>query len=184
MSEVRTAITDFVLSAIAGTAVLFLALFGSFFVRDAPEQISLLEQKIKSQEANHAKITDQLKTQISSLQSKLGDKQNNERLEQVRMHSERINAIGTLIANGNVIARTFEDTNNKDLIAAEYREWEQQVLVALSVKFDQGYVSQFSAVRGNGLMLLNHNIEGDGWYSLLQGKLVFLNAMLTEIRKQ
>jgi len=54
--------------------------------------------------------------------------------------------------------------------------------VALSVKFDQGYVSQFSAVRGNGLMLLNHNIEGDGWYSLLQGKLVFLNAMLTEIR--
>jgi hypothetical protein len=142
MSEVRTAIMDFVLSAIAGTAVLFAALFGVFFVSDAPEQI------------------------------------------QVRIHNEQINTIGTLIANGNAIARTFEDAYNKDLIASQYREWEQQVLAALSVKFDQGYVSQFSAVRGNGLMLLNHNFEGDGWYSLLQGKLAFLNAMINEIRKQ
>ena len=46
------------------------------------------------------------------------------------------------------------------------------------------YLAPFGSAKGTGMSLMNHNIEGNGWYSLLEGKLAVLNGFLVELRKR
>jgi hypothetical protein len=90
-----------------------------------------------------------------------------------------------MIAGANQIAKGFEENNDKDAIMIQYASWEQSTLATLAANpFGIEYISQFGSARGTALSLMNHNVEGNGWYSLLQGKLLVLNSFLTEVRKQ
>jgi hypothetical protein len=55
-------------------------------------------------------------------------------------------------------------------------------LQMLNTSVGSAYAVQFESAKGNGLMLVNHNFEGGGLYSLLQGKLTVLNFFLSEFR--
>ena len=127
-----------------------------------------------------------LKAEIATLQSKLDDREaeRKARVESARVRDAKISVITDCIADGNRIARDFEEHDDKDAVMQQYRAWEQTVLSVLSQKFDPSYVNQFASARSIGMTLMNHNYEGGGWWSLLQGKLNVLNSFLTELRKQ
>jgi hypothetical protein len=50
--------------------------------------------------------------------------------------------------------------------------------------FGLTYLAPFGSARGTGMNLINHNIDGNAWYSLLQGKIAVLNGFLIDLRKQ
>jgi hypothetical protein len=173
-------------------------LFAVFFVRDAPDQIAAATKAIDDLKSEDAKVVtelrakyedevSQLNKKIVELQLKLDDREEKRRLQnaQTRLKNDRINAISGLIATGNKIAITFEQKDDKELIKSQYAEWERDALEILaSDAFGTPYLAIFSSARGTGTYLLNHNLEGDGWYSTLQGKIAVLNAFLLELRKQ
>jgi hypothetical protein len=197
INDARKAVQDFFLAMVVASIFVLALLFVVFFVKDAPRQIALAENTIKSLKTENAqtieqlkkenaKTVDQLKADIANLQSKLDNQetQRRERLEQLRVRNERINVLAEIITDGNQIAKTFEEKDDKDLIQSQYRAWEQRTLEVLLNKFDVSYLSQFGSTRGTGFVLMNHNYEGNGWCSLLQGKLNVLNTFLAEARKQ
>jgi hypothetical protein len=110
-------------------------------------------------------------------------KQQEHEADQQRLRTDQINLISVLVDGGNRILKEFEEKNDADLIKAHYLEWEQAALTLLPKKFGVGYLNQFASARGTGMMLLNHSVEGGGWYSHLQGKLNVLNAFSVELRK-
>jgi hypothetical protein len=144
------------------------------------------EKAMRRLEAEKQNDINRLNAEISELKIKLDDReaQRRERLEQIRIREERINAVAGAIATGNGIAKVFEEKNDKELIVQQYRVWEEDVLNMLSAKFGVAYLAQFGSARSTGMTLLNHNFEGAGWYSLLQGKLIVLNGILLELRRQ
>jgi len=186
MNDARKAVQDFFLAMVVSSIVVLTILFMGFFVRDAPVQIALAKDAIRSLKTDNAKAIEQLNATIADLQSKLDDRdaQRQERTKQQHVHDERVNILATLILQANQIAKDFEEKDDKDAIQTQYRAWERRTLEALSSKFDVSYLSQFGSARGTGLALMGHNYEGGGWYSLLQGKLNVLNAFLAELRKQ
>ena len=163
--------TDFFLAMVVSSIVVLTILFMGFFVRDAPVQIALAKDAIRSLKTDNAKAIEQLNATIADLQSKLDnrDAQRQERTKQQHVHDERVNILATLILQANQIAKDFEEKDDKDAIQTQYRAWERRTLEALSSKFDVSYLSQFGSARGTGLALMGHNYEGGGWYSLLQG---------------
>jgi hypothetical protein len=125
------------------------------------------------------------KVEIEDLQKQLDDRQKQQAAaaERERRRVDQVNELSAAIQTGTLIMREFEEKNDPELIQSQYRNWEKTVLDKLSQKFDVSYVNQFASARGTALMLLNHNMEGNGWYSLVQGKLTVLNSMLGELRK-
>ena len=192
------ALRDFFVFAVVASALVLSVLFVVFFVRDAPDQMTLATNTIDGLKREHQKTITELKAtheseisklqaKIAELQFKLDDReaQRRERNEQIRLRNERINAIATFIAGANQIVKTFEEKDDKDLIRSQFLEWERGALEVLaSSEFGISYLSQFGSARGTGVMLLNHNIEGNGWYSAVQGKLAVLNTFMMELRKQ
>jgi hypothetical protein len=133
-----------------------------------------------------------------------------------------------------VIAKSFGEKNDKDLVRDQYLEWERDALESLaSTTFGSVYLAPFGSARGTGIWscdasvvmaglvpaihvrlsgadearliaamatieglldgvgsedspmsLMNHNIKGNSWYSLLEGKIGVLNGFLLELRKQ
>ena len=112
------------------------------------------------------------------------ERRRREHEEEVRVKNERINTIEGLIATGNVIAKSFAEKNDKDLVKEQYLEWERGALESLaSGTFGVTYLAPFGSARGNGMSFMNYNIDGNGWYSLLQGKIAVLNGFLIEFWK-
>lgn len=99
--------------------------------------------------------------------------------EQRREIAKKITAF---VQEGNKIAKTFEDKNDKELIGRQYDDWNNRCDVMLNTGVGESYAAQFESAKGNGLLLMNHSIEGDEIYSLLQGKIAVLNSFLTEFR--
>jgi hypothetical protein len=193
LNDAKKAVLDFFLAAVASSFLVLAFLFAVFFVRDAPKQAVIAENTISSLKVDNARTiaglkeengrtVAQLKSEMANLQSRLNDRDIARRAQQLR--DEQINDIAGMIAAGNAIAKTFEERDDKDLIRSQYSEWEKNALEILSTKFGVGYLAQFGSARGTALMLVNHNIEGDGWYALLQGKLAVLNGFISELRKQ
>jgi hypothetical protein len=100
-------------------------------------------------------------------------------LEQRR---EIVKKITECIQEGNQIAKTFEVKNDKDLITSQFDGWNDRCDDTLKENIGDAYSVSFEAAKGNGLMLMNHSIDGDGVYSLLQGKIAVLNSFLSEFR--
>jgi hypothetical protein len=123
---------------------------------------------------------ERLQTDNSDLQSKITA------LEQKQQsNSQKLAAnLGSLVQEGNGIAANFEKSNDTQAIERDYRTWEAKALSFLNDKMGVEYLAQFQSARGNGLALMNHSMEGDGWYALLQGKLGALNAMMLEERSK
>jgi hypothetical protein len=189
---------DFFVFGIASSALVLVGLVAIFFLRDAPDQIAAATKDIDNLKRENAKAitdlkakydddTNQLNKKIVDLQLRLDDRERNRRQheEEIRVKNERINTIAGLIATGNVIAKSFEEKNDKELVKEQYLEWERGALDSLaSGTFGVTYLAPFGSARGPGISLMNHNIEGNGWYSLLEGKLAVLNGFLVELRKQ
>jgi hypothetical protein len=87
------------------------------------------------------------------------------------------------IDEGNSISRTFVLKNDKDLITAQYRGWEAGCTAVIKPLLGAPQLAQFQSARGNGTYLLDHNIEGDAVYALLQAKITVLNNFLVELRR-
>jgi hypothetical protein len=71
MKDVRTAVGNFVLSAIATTVVFLLILFAVFFVRDAPEQARLAKTTIAQVGHDSSTTIEGLKAEIANLKSQI-----------------------------------------------------------------------------------------------------------------
>jgi hypothetical protein len=196
--HVDTTLGDFFSTAVISSLIAFCLLFAIFFVRDAPEQVSALTKSVVTLKDENAKAAGELKNkyeaEIGQLNKKIvelglrlddRDAQRRVREEHNRLREERINSITTLIASGNLIAKTFEEKNDKDQIKQQYIEWERGALDRLSsATFDTSFLAPFGSARGTPMMLINHDIEGNGWYSLLEGKIAVLNNFLIELRNQ
>jgi len=192
------AFRDFLVAGVLSSGFVLALLFAVFFVRDAPTQLAESKHSIEQLKADHQKelttISSEyeaeagaLKKKIADLESKLDDRdtKRREREDQARIKGNRIAAISSLISGANVIAKTFESGNDKDLIRTQYLAWEQSAISVLeSDSFGVSYLPEFGTARGNGMMLVDHNIEGNGWYSLLESKIRVLNSFMTELRKQ
>ena len=90
----------------------------------------------------------QLNKKIVELQLRLDDRElhRREHEEEVRVKNERINTIAGLIATGNVIAKSFEEKNDKDLVKEQYLEWERDALESLaSSTFGVTYLAPFGS---------------------------------------
>ena len=194
MKDARKAVQDFFFAMVISSSLALAVLFMVFFVQDAPTQLALANgeldalrnqtaKNIDQLTANNANVVSQLKAQIADLQSRLNDQdaQRRKHLEELQIRTDRVSTLANLIASGNQIAKTFEENNDRNLIKNEYLAWEQTTLQTLSTKFDVGYLTQFGSARGTGFVLMNHNIDGNGWYSLLEGKVNVLNSFLVEL---
>ena len=105
----------------------------------------------------------QLNKKIVELQLRLDDRERRRREheEEVRVKNERINNIAGLIATGNVIAKSFEEKNDKDLVKEQYLEWERDASESLaSSTFGLTYLAPFGSAKGTGTSLMNHKIPG------------------------
>jgi hypothetical protein len=197
-NHVGNTLADFAGVVVLSSIITLIILFGVFFVRDAPDQIAAANKAIDNLKSENAKAITELKAKyeddigqlnkkIVELQLRLDDRERRRREheEEVRVKNERINIIAGLIATGNVIAKSFEEKNDKDLVKEQYLKWERDALESLaSGTFGVTYLAPFGSAKGTGMSLMNHNIEGNGWYSLLEGKLAVLNGFLVELRKQ
>jgi hypothetical protein len=103
----------------------------------------------------------QLNKKIVELQLRLDDRERRRREheEEVRVKNERINNIAGLIATGNVIAKSFEEKNDKDLVKEQYLEWDALESLA-SGTFGVTYLAPFGSAKGTGTSLMNHKIPG------------------------
>jgi hypothetical protein len=88
MSQIATAIKDFVLAAIAGTVVVLLVLFVIFFVQDAPQQMAILQRQIDGAKTDGAKSINDLQGQISAANG------------EITQLSEAVRLLHKQIANG------------------------------------------------------------------------------------
>jgi hypothetical protein len=196
--HIGNTLSEFVGTVILSSVIALVLLFAVFFVRDAPDQIAAATKAIDDLKSEDAKVVAELKAKyeddigqlnkkIVELQLRLDDREQRRRVhdEEVRLKNERIDTVTRLIATANVIAKSFEEKNDKDLVRDQYIEWERGALESLaSTTFGTTYLAPFGSARGTGMSLMNHSIEGNSWYSLLEGKIAVLNGFLLELRKQ
>jgi len=116
---------------------------------------------------------DEQRNKVTELQS---------RQDSLQQRGEIAKKITSFVQEGNQIAKTFEDKDDKDLILQQFNDWDHRCDLMLNSGAGASYAVQFESAKGNGLMLMNHSAEGDGVYSVLQGKLAVLNLFLSEFR--
>jgi hypothetical protein len=124
---------------------------------------SAMPKAINELKAKYEDDIGQLNKKIVELQLRLDDRERRRREheEEVRVKNERINTIAGLIATGNVIAKSFEEKNDKDLVKEQYLEWERDALESLaSGTFGVTYLAPFGSAKGTGMSLMNHKIPG------------------------
>ena len=129
---------DFFVFGIASSALVLVGLVAIFFLRDAPDQIAAATKDIDNLKSENAKAIaeltakyendiGQLNKKIFELQLRLDDREESRRKhnEEVRVKNECIRTISELITTANMIAKAFEEKNDKDLIKEQYLEWER-----------------------------------------------------------
>ena len=124
---------------------------------------SAIPKAINELKAKYEDDIGQLNRKIVELQLRLDDRERRRREheEEVRVKNERINNIAGLIATGNVIAKSFEEKNDKDLVKEQSLEWERDALESLaSGTFGVTYLAPFGSAKGTGTSLMNHKIPG------------------------
>jgi hypothetical protein len=93
--------------------------------------------------------------------------------------------LAQFVVEGNEIAKKYEDTDDVKSLEAAYPKWEKAVEAYLSSSADPSLSAQFVSARGDGRhMLIAHNMDGDGWYDLMQGKIAALNACIEDMRRK
>jgi len=135
--HVGNTLAEFAGAVVLSSVIALILLFAVFFVRDAPDQMAAATKAIDELKGKNAELITELKAKyehevgqlnkkIVELQLRLDDReaQRREHNEQIRLKNDRINAVSSLIATGNKIARTFEEKDDKDLIKDQYAEWE------------------------------------------------------------
>jgi hypothetical protein len=93
-----------------------------------------------------------------------------------------MNKIAALVREGQTIADTFAQKGDADLIAKQYAIWFAKVDGFLSKMPNPAYAAQFESAQGNGQMLTNRSIVGDGYWATLNGKTSSLATILSEMQ--
>lgn len=95
----------------------------------------------------------------------------------------QLDRLAVFINDASSIQESFAATDDVSAIKTSYLNWYNSVYAELLQTFGPSYAAQFrSAHNKSGAMLLNHSIEGDGYYAELAAKIDAISAIMDDLR--
>jgi hypothetical protein len=88
-----------------------------------------------------------------------------------------------IIEQGEQINRTFEQTNNVELVTQQYQQWSAKAEAALTQQLDKSYAIQFRNAPGVIYGRVGMASAGMGIWQHISGRINVLNGFITELRR-